>query len=113
MHGGEIHISKPDLPPAREDLKHCFGDEDPECIAGAEGLEVEPESDEVQQHLGTKSLRDWLANSGSLLPIPPRFRIWQLFFAHRDYFWRLGLCVPGGDPKGWIRGDSDLPQEEL
>lgn len=30
--------------------------------------------------------------------IPSRFRLWELFFAHRDYFWRLGLCVPGGDP---------------
>lgn len=25
----------------------------------------------------------------------------QLLFAHRDYFWRLGLCVPGGDPSNW------------
>lgn len=25
----------------------------------------------------------------------------QLLFAHRDYFWRLGLCVPGGDPANW------------
>ncbi|RAL08681.1 lipase family protein [Aspergillus homomorphus CBS 101889] len=32
--------------------------------------------------------------------IPTRFRLWELFFAHRDYFWRLGLCVPGGDPTG-------------
>jgi len=23
-----------------------------------------------------------------------RFKLWQLFFAHRDYFWRLGLCMP-------------------
>lgn len=23
-----------------------------------------------------------------------RLQMWQLFFAHRDYFWRLGLCVP-------------------
>lgn len=27
-----------------------------------------------------------------------RYKLWQLFFAHRDYFWRLGLCAPGGDP---------------
>ncbi|RHZ68853.1 hypothetical protein CDV55_106862 [Aspergillus turcosus] len=32
--------------------------------------------------------------------IPSRYRLWELFFAHRDYFWRLGLCVPGGDPTG-------------
>lgn len=30
--------------------------------------------------------------------IPARYRLWQLFYAHRDYFWRIGLCVPGGNP---------------
>ena len=38
------------------------------------------------------------------------FKLWQLFFAHRDYFWRLGLCVPGGDPTNWGReGIYDIP----
>lgn len=23
-----------------------------------------------------------------------RLKLWQIFFAHRDYFWRLGLCMP-------------------
>ncbi|CAI7638874.1 unnamed protein product [Penicillium pancosmium] len=32
--------------------------------------------------------------------IPARYRLWELFFAHRDYFWRIGLCFPGGDPTG-------------
>lgn len=32
-----------------------------------------------------------------------RLMLWQLLFAHRDYFWRLGLCVPGGDPSNWGR----------
>lgn len=32
--------------------------------------------------------------------IPARYRLWELFHAHRDYFWRIGLCVPGGDPTG-------------
>ncbi|KAK5242742.1 hypothetical protein LTR40_012676, partial [Exophiala xenobiotica] len=36
--------------------------------------------------------------------IDQRYRLWELFFAHRDYFWRLGLCVPGGDPWNWSRG---------
>ncbi|KAJ6155053.1 hypothetical protein N7470_005619 [Penicillium chermesinum] len=27
--------------------------------------------------------------------IPARYRLWELFFAHRDYFWRIGLCWPG------------------
>lgn len=30
--------------------------------------------------------------------IPARYRLWELFYSHRDYFWRIGLCVPGGDP---------------
>lgn len=43
-----------------------------------------------------------------------RLKPWQLFFAHRDYFWRLGLCVPGGDPWDWGRGryNLSLPGEE-
>ncbi|KAJ5157541.1 Lipase A [Penicillium canariense] len=32
--------------------------------------------------------------------IPARYKLWELFYAHRDYFWRIGLCVPGGDPTG-------------
>ncbi|KAI9670414.1 MAG: hypothetical protein M1817_004457 [Caeruleum heppii] len=78
MHSGEIYISKPELSPAVTDLERCQGDEDPRCIAGAGN-----------------------AGGGSWVTVPPRFRIWQLFFAHRDYFWRLGLCVPGGDPHDW------------
>jgi triacylglycerol lipase len=33
--------------------------------------------------------------------IPARYRLWELFYAHRDYFWRIGLCVPGGNIFGW------------
>lgn len=33
--------------------------------------------------------------------IPARYRLWELFYAHRDYFWRIGLCVPGGDLFKW------------
>ncbi|KAF2090480.1 alpha/beta-hydrolase [Saccharata proteae CBS 121410] len=70
MHGGEIYIEKPDLPAGVADIYQCVGDEDPNCIAGDDPAA-------------------W---------IPARFKLWQLFWAHRDYFWRLGLCVPGGDP---------------
>ncbi|KAJ4421623.1 hypothetical protein N0V82_003624 [Gnomoniopsis sp. IMI 355080] len=75
-HGGEVFITKQHLSPGLEDLRLCKGDEDPTCIAG---------SDE------------------GLLGIPSRLKLWQLLFAHRDYFWRLGLCVPGGDPSDWGR----------
>lgn len=75
-HAGEIFITKQSLSPGLEDLRLCEGDEDPKCIAG---------------------------NDEGLLWIPSRLRLWQLLFAHRDYFWRLGLCVPGGDPSDWGR----------
>jgi pimeloyl-ACP methyl ester carboxylesterase len=69
-HGGEIFISKSDLPPDVEDLRSCDGQKDKECSTGPEG--------------------DW-----SKFPwgMPARFKIWELLWAHRDYFWRLGLCV--------------------
>ncbi|OAX84975.1 hypothetical protein ACJ72_00655 [Emergomyces africanus] len=35
-HAGEIYVSKSDLPPALSDLRHCFGDMDPECSAGSQ-----------------------------------------------------------------------------
>jgi Lipase (class 3) len=70
-HSGEIFISKADLPPEREDVQYCVGQQDLSCSTGA-------------------------ASHHSRFPwgIPTRFKIWQLFFAHRDYFWRLGLCLP-------------------
>lgn len=43
-----------------------------------------------------------------------RYKLWELFFAHRDYFWRLGLCVPGGDPWNWGRDTYDsIGEDEL
>ncbi|KAL8706448.1 MAG: hypothetical protein Q9201_000503 [Fulgogasparrea decipioides] len=96
-HSGEIYISKPDLPPKKKDLRLCEGDEDPQCIAGAEAS-----SNEMQSRLepggDIESFRKWMVDSKGLFEVPARFRISQLFFAHRDYFWRLGLCVPGGGP---------------
>ncbi|QUC18724.1 uncharacterized protein UV8b_02965 [Ustilaginoidea virens] len=108
-HGGEIYISKRELQPAEEDVRVCVGDSDPSCSAGLQVPLLEdvrrlfrfvPSSTSTQQFVaaGAKSL-------------PTRFKLWQLFFAHRDYFWRLGLCVPGGDPANWGRGRFD--QEEF
>lgn len=116
-HAGEIYISKPSLQPTLPDLRLCFGDEDVNCIASAEvdedwfdttakmnraqtGDEI-PEDEEMKQ-LG----RRWG------IPIPARYKMWQLFFAHRDYFWRLGLCVPGGDPLDWGRGRYDFGEDQ-
>ena len=83
-HAGEVYISKSDLQPGMEDLRLCHGDNDPECMGGAETEKT-----------------GWVG-------IPARFKLWQLFFAHRDYFWRLGLCVPGGDPSDWGRGPYNM-----
>jgi hypothetical protein len=98
-HAGEVYISKPSLPPGPEDLRICRGASDPECMAGAE----------------TEDWLSWILGSVRLLAVdvksgwfPARFQLWQLFFAHRDYFWRLGLCVPGGDPADWGREKYNL-----
>ncbi|KAF2669673.1 alpha/beta-hydrolase [Microthyrium microscopicum] len=69
-HGGEIFLNNSELPPELEDAYHCAGSHDPSCSAGT----------------ASSASHRW--------GIPTRFKIWQLFFAHRDYFWRLGLCVP-------------------
>ncbi|KAF2876270.1 lipase precursor [Massariosphaeria phaeospora] len=90
MHSEEIYIAASSLPVSPRDLKRCKGDEDGSCIAGTD-----------------TDAPSW--------GVPARFKFWELFFAHRDYFWRLGLCVPGGDPRDWYRkypkhdsdGDSD------
>ncbi|KAF2644283.1 lipase precursor [Massarina eburnea CBS 473.64] len=78
MHSEELFISEASLPFEPEHVHHCEGDEDPKCIAGTDA-------------------------EGPSWGIPARFKFWELFFAHRDYFWRIGLCVPGGDPKDWYR----------
>lgn len=69
-HASEIFIGRQSLPAAREKMRVCEGRDDPACIAG-EG------------------------SGAGILPWLP-----GALFAHRDYFHRLGLCVPGGDPGG-------------
>lgn len=54
----------------------------------------------------TKSFEMKYADLVEAEGFPVRLKLWQFLFAHRDYFWRLGLCVPGGDPSGWR--DSEL-----
>ena len=112
MHAGEIYISKPDLSPEVQDLRHCKGDQDPHCIAGAEAVQRGPNLPHQDQLVDIERLRDWAVETKGLLDVPPRWRIWQLFFAHRDYFWRLGLCLPGGDPHDWYRKYRDGGEDE-
>ncbi|KAL4868762.1 hypothetical protein BDV12DRAFT_185651 [Aspergillus spectabilis] len=126
MHGGEIYISQVELPFSVDDVKYCDGARDERCISGMEGAKAEeitpahriheinsPGFAAEQQVLSTSSLSQPKDNEehttdsefhlASHLPwniLPPRFRLWELFYSHRDYFLRLGLCVPGGDPTG-------------
>lgn len=104
MHAGEVYISKKHLSPEVSDIYHCQGDEDTSCIAVAEfqGSAQSLLKIEIleQMALALEAGEDELKaeNWG----IPARMRMWEFLFGHRDYFWRLGLCVPGGDPRGWL-----------
>lgn len=115
MHSGEMFISKAKLSPSTSDLSLCKGRNDSGCISGSQ----------AEQEFALREMRFLLMESkrqpdGATLPVAPqslheqqqlllhwpwdrvpvRYRLWELFFAHRDYFWRLGLCIPGGDPTG-------------
>lgn len=106
QHAGETFITKPDLQPTPSDLRLCRGDSDPACLAGTEedGLADIPVRTSLWDRDGSD--KDMKFEDGRLSSsrhlIPARFRLWQLLFAHRDYFWRLGLCLPGGDPRNWM-----------
>lgn len=115
MHAGEIYISRPDLTPDINDLKHCVGDNDKACLAGQDSTTADSAG------AATVRKRDLLTSVEAEVHdvihepwgIPSRYKLWQLFFAHRDYFWRLGLCVPGGDPLGGGGKFGEGPNGEL
>ncbi|KAL3430826.1 Alpha/Beta hydrolase protein [Aspergillus tetrazonus] len=128
MHGGEIYIDRVELPFSVDDVRYCQGGSDPNCISGAEGksttfspyssqgfdlsesnmeqqvLSRSPSKSKDQQQENEKEAFPYPeSQSTSCLPwdiLPPRFRLWELFYSHRDYFIRLGLCVPKGDLSG-------------
>ena len=113
MHAGEVYISKAPLSPAVTDLQHCEGAEDPMCIAGADPVAKAVANNETENWLNLANMTELWNDGKTVLAIPSRFQIWQLFFAHRDYFWRLGLCIPGGDPSDWSRKYSHLDMERM
>ena len=109
MHAGEISISKSSLPPNLLDLQRCEGDEDSKCIAAGSPSHIQKVANAIEGRV-----HGWELQGQSMWSVPPRYRLWQLFFAHRDYFWRLGLCVPGGDPSDWWRDNhlrDDVPHD--
>ncbi|SMQ52311.1 unnamed protein product [Zymoseptoria tritici ST99CH_1A5] len=88
MHAGEIYISKSSLSPNVADLQHCSGDNDVECIAGQDSSTSKGQS--AKRDL-LKSVRNEIEDVRTeSWGIPSRYKLWELFFAHRDYFWRLG-----------------------
>lgn len=96
MHAGEIFISKPSLPPSYADIHHCIGAEDPKCINDSPSPPIDNNGSGTVETPSDSEIKE-------MWEIGRRYKLWELFFAHRDYFWRLGLCVPGGDPWDWSR----------
>jgi pimeloyl-ACP methyl ester carboxylesterase len=125
-HAGEVYISKPSLQPTVSDLRLCFGDEDPSCLSSAEVDESwfnavintnDPSNSIIEEDMAWETRKEHKEGETAMqkrwgVPIPARYKMWQLFFAHRDYFWRLGLCVPGGDPLDWGRDRYDFDDDD-
>ncbi|KAI0164882.1 Alpha/Beta hydrolase protein [Xylariaceae sp. FL1272] len=105
-HAGEFFISKYDLSPQPSDIRPCIGDCDPQCVSGSEEELVAGSKGLALPEL---ELQDTDTTAGGVRHLPARIKPWELFFAHRDYFWRLGLCIPGGDPVDW--GRSPYPEQ--
>ncbi|OHE97801.1 lipase [Colletotrichum orchidophilum] len=130
-HAGEFYIAKAELSPSLEDVIACRSDSDASCITKGDGnfFESRVKGDLIQVVAAksptppegvvvvdkTISSSRWIKR---LPGLPARLKLWQLLFAHRDYFWRLGLCMPGGDPANWGRDkyggrDGMVLSEEL
>ncbi|CCU76779.1 extracellular triacylglycerol lipase/putative extracellular lipase [Blumeria hordei DH14] len=117
-HSGEIFISKPGLQPDENDLRLCVGNQDTRCIAGTDTAALRFNLDETplttidfsrltwngERYQLNYNSHDKIKQGNFWNPfLSPRLRFWQLVLAHRDYFWRLGMCIPGGDPTNWGR----------
>ncbi|KAF4555249.1 Lipase (class 3)-like protein [Elsinoe fawcettii] len=101
-HAGEIFITKSDLSPEAQDLRHCCGNADKDCIAGQDESLAAVLQDPVDGEAGVslaESIKAMAHQNRMGFGFPSRYKLWQLLFAHRDYFWRLGLCVPELHPE--------------
>jgi len=115
-HAGEIFISKSALEPEAGDMHFCEGHVDQSCIAGQDSTTTSssdaPGSGQGKEHevpqVRKRDGNDLIASVANELEdvrteswgVPARYKLWRLFWAHRDYFLRLGICAPGGDPSG-------------
>ncbi|CAK7223194.1 hypothetical protein SCUCBS95973_005091 [Sporothrix curviconia] len=133
-HAGEVFIKKLNLSPSPEDVILCRGRNDPDCSdedgAPDDSDDDEDEYDEYGDYdyeiVDEEDGRDGKEGKDeeairaeakvSLTKrgiIPQKLRLWEMFFAHRDYFWRLGMCVPGSDPGDWGREHYNYTDDEL
>lgn len=98
MHAEEIYIAKDSLPVGMEDIRLCDGPEDPKCIRGPSKEKYwERDVSNEGNHLLKQDLPDF-----GIPGLPAEWRLWEILFAHRQYFWRLGLC--------WDPQDYDYPK---
>ncbi|KAI9650112.1 hypothetical protein NHQ30_000125 [Ciborinia camelliae] len=134
-HAGEMYIGRGDLQPEAKDVRLCYGDEDMNCITGSDGENLWFQGEDLSSVIpvdfldeirtrtwgdadgqeaaeGKEEKTDRIQKRWPKLPIPTRYKLWQLFFAHRDYFWRLGVCLPGGDPFDWRRPHYNVTEVE-
>jgi Lipase (class 3) len=102
MHAGEIYIGKDALPIERDNVHRCDGPNDPSCIQGpsnAEGLDgmsfLNWSGDLLKQAMPD-------IDAAGIPGLPAEWRLWEILFAHRQYFWRLGLC--------WDSQDYEYPK---
>ncbi|KAK2738264.1 hypothetical protein FQN57_007127 [Myotisia sp. PD_48] len=107
-HAGEIFISTVDVPPSVNDLRICYGPADSTCISQQEeSLDKLWDLSKSLPQSASESLKGvFHLNDNEQVPLqshdtqdkspvsPQLTRIWELILAHRDYFHRIGLCLP-------------------
>lgn len=84
-----IHDPVPLLPPAALGYRMHAGE-----IYIANPTHLPPPVVDLRRCHADADPRCIAAAGSAFSPLPPL----RALNAHRDYFWRLGLCVPGGDP---------------
>lgn len=105
-HAGEVYISKSSLPASVLDVQLCSGDRDGQCSASTDGTLYAAVVSPLRKQASTPGV-----DAVQVALIPSHFRIWQLLFAHRDYFTRLGVCFKG--PFGGVVGGPQILEPDV